>query len=89
MKYHCNAENTDYEIPRCEFLLHQVKSIERKLIKWCIDKKYAQGDSYDVSINNNGQWVVRYSNDYELQHGAGKSFILTPEEFKYAIHNYI
>jgi hypothetical protein len=79
----------EYGLPRTEFLLHRVKDIERKAIKWCKEKKYAQGDGYDVSVNNKGQWVVSYSNDYPMQHGDGKSFVITEEEFKYLIHNYV
>lgn len=75
----------EYDLPRTEFLLHQVKQIELKLIKWCKETKYSQGDSYSVRVTNKGKWEVSYSNDYPMQHGDGKSYILTEEEFLTAI----
>ena len=74
-----------YKLPRCEFLLHQVKSIEDKLIEWFKENKYSQGDSYSVRVTKKGHWEVSYSNDYPMQHGSGKSHILTEEEFTKAI----
>ncbi len=70
-----------YVIPRTEFLLHKVKDIEEKLIAWCKRYKYSQGDDYSVGITKEGRWVVGYSNDYPMQHGDGKSFVLTDSDF--------
>lgn len=74
-----------FTLPRMEFLLRDVKEIEVKIIRWCKTKKYSQGDSYSVRITKSGKWAVSYSNDYPMQHGAGKEFILTPEDFKEAM----
>ena len=74
-----------YKLPRCEFLLHQTKTIEDKLVEWFKENKYSQGDSYSVRITNKGKWEVSYSNDYPMQHGSGKSHILTEEEFMKAM----
>ena len=73
------------KLPYNEFLLRHVQEIEAKLIDWCKRKKYSQGDDYQVGINKEGKWVVSYSNDYPMQHGSGKSYILTEEEFKEAM----
>lgn len=70
-----------YKLPRCEFLLHKVKQIESKLIEWYKQHHYSQGDSYTVSITKKGKWQVSYSNDYPMQHGRGRSHILSEEEF--------
>ena len=70
-----------YQLPRCEFLLHNVKSIEEKLLTWYKENKYSQGDSYNVRVTNKGKWAVSHSNDYLMQHGDGKEHILTEEEF--------
>ena len=75
----------EFTLPRSEFLLRHVKEVEDTLIKWCKEKKYCQGDSYSVRITKTGKWAVSYSNDYPMQHGPGKEFILTPEEFKEAM----
>lgn len=75
----------EFELPRTEFLLHTVKDIEEKLILWCQQNKYSQGDSYNVGISKSGRWIVGYSNDYPMQHGDGKSFTLTEEEFRSAM----
>jgi hypothetical protein len=74
----------ELNLPRTEFLLHYVKKIEAQLIDWCKRKKYSQGDSYSVWITKEGKWKVSYSNDYPMQHGSGKEYILTEEEFKEA-----
>lgn len=60
--------------------------IKEKLISWCQIEKYNQGDDYNAYVNKKGQFVVSYSNDYPMQHGKGKSFILTDEEFEYAMN---
>ena len=73
-------------IPRDEFLLHQTKEIELKLIKWCKENKYSQGDDYCVRITRKGKWAVSYSNDYPLQHGQGEEFILNEDEFLEAVN---
>jgi hypothetical protein len=70
-----------FYIPRCQFLLHRTKKIEEKLIKWCKEKKYSQGDSYSVRITNKGKWAVGYSSDYPMQYGDGREYFLTEEEF--------
>ena len=88
MRYSIPNGIGDYELPRTEFLLHKVKKIEAQLIAWCKDKKYSQGDSYSVRITASGKWEVSYSNDYPMQHGNGKAYILTEEEFLFATHNY-
>lgn len=75
----------ELNIPRTEFLLHDVKAIERQLLWWYQDNKYSQGDSYSVSITGKGKWMVSHSNDYPMQHGAGKSHILTEEEYQEAM----
>ncbi len=77
-----------YDLPRTEFLLHHVKKIEKQLIEWCKTNKYSQGDSYSVRITKKGKWEVSYSNDYPIQHGEGKSFILSDEEFLLATSEY-
>lgn len=60
--------------------------IEEKLISWCKIEKYNQGDDYSAYVNKKGEFVVSYSNDYPMQHGKGKSFILTDKEVEYAIN---
>lgn len=85
MKYNIGFSD-EFELPRTEFLLHSVKEIEAKLIEWCKENKYSQGDSYDVRITKKGKWTVSYSNDYPMQHGDGNEFILTPEEFEQAMN---
>lgn len=80
-KYSIPNCNGDYILPRTEFLLHHVKSIETKIIKWFKEKHYSQGDDYVVDFTKNGKWRVSYFNDYPLQHSNDKSVILTPEEF--------
>jgi hypothetical protein len=62
-------------------IISKVLSIEAKLIKWCQEKKYSQGDYYSVRITNNGKWAVRYHNDDQKKFGRGKEHILTQEEF--------
>jgi hypothetical protein len=69
------------------FLNNQVERIENQLIEWCKNTKYNQGDSYNVRITKKGLWAVSYSNDYPMQHGKGKEFILTQEEFIEATSN--
>ncbi len=76
-------------LPRTEFLLIRCKKIEIALIEWCKEKKYSQGDDYYVGINKQGKWFVGYTNDYPLQHGEGKEYILTEQEFKEATQPYI
>ena len=53
---------------------------ERKLIDW-FKTKYNQGDDYYATLDKDGLYVVGYFNDYPLQHGKGKSYKLTNEEF--------
>lgn len=74
-----------FKLPRSEFLLRKVKKIEKQLILWCKKHRYRQGDKYTVSITSKGKWEVSYSNDCPLQHGSGKSFVLSEEEFKFAM----
>lgn len=62
----------------------RMREIKMKLIAWCKENKYSQGDTYSAGITSKGKWAVSYSNDYPLQHGFGKVFILTEEEFKQA-----
>lgn len=88
MKYSIPHGIGEYELPRTEFLLHKVKEIEKSLIEWCKKTKYSQGDGYSVRITAKGEWEVSYSNDYPMQHGNGKAYILTKEEFALATHNY-
>jgi len=80
---HCYPD--DYILPRTEFLLHHVKSIEQKLIAWYEKNKYNQGDSYSVAITKKGKWMVSHSNDYPMQHGYGKSHVLSESEFQDAM----
>lgn len=75
----------EYILPRTEWLLHRVKEIESKLLLWYKSNIYNQGDSYSVSINRYGQWVVSHSNDYPMQHGNGGKHTLSNEEFLTAI----
>lgn len=63
--------------------------IEEKLISWCKAEKYSQGDDYSAFITKRGKYVVRYSNDYPMQHGNGRDFILTDEEFEYAMNRHL
>lgn len=74
-----------YILPRTEFLLHDVKIIEEKLIKWYKENKYSQGDSYSVSITKNGKWRVAHSNDYPMQHGSGSSYTFNEADFASAM----
>jgi len=60
--------------------------IEEKLISWCKIEKYNQGDDYNAFITKKGKYAVNYSNDYPMQHGGGKTFILTDDEFEYAMN---
>ncbi|MBP2282771.1 hypothetical protein H4V97_001089 [Flavobacterium sp. CG_23.5] len=60
--------------------------IKDKLISWCKAEKYSQGDNYNCYVNTKGKFVVGYSNDYPMQHGKGKDYILTDEEFTYAMN---
>ncbi len=39
-------------------------------------KYYSQGDSYHAFKTKAGNWKFGYTNDYPLQHGNGKSFVL-------------
>ena len=80
-----HSGSNEYILPRCEWLLHQVKGIEPKLIKWYYDNKYNQGDSYSVTITNKGKWKVSHSNDYPMQHGNGSSHIFSDEDFATAM----
>lgn len=63
------------------FMSKQAKEIEQKIILWCKEKHYSSGNSYDVRITAKGKWAVKYSNDYPMQHGDGKEFILTEDDF--------
>ncbi len=76
---------TDYILPRNEFLLHEVKKIEDKLIKWYQKNKYNQGDSYNVEITRKGKWKVYHSNDYPMQHGDGSSHVFSESDFQEAM----
>lgn len=60
------------------------KEIESKLISWCKNTHYSQGDGYSVRVTKKGKWAVRYTNDYPMQHGGGREFILTEQEFEEA-----
>ncbi len=71
-----------FKIPRSQFLLHNVKSIEHKLLEWYKENIYSQGDSYNVRITSKGKWAVSHSNDYPMQHGKGLEVILTEDQFK-------
>lgn len=82
-KYDNKAGGT-YELPRCEFLLHRVKQIEANLIQWFKENKYSQGDDYSCWIDDHGNWVVSYSNDYPMQHGKGSKHTFTDQQFKEA-----
>lgn len=53
---------------------------ERKLIAW-FKTQYGQGDDYYATLGKDGKYVVGYFNDYPLQHGRGKSYVLSNEEF--------
>lgn len=74
-----------YKVPRTAFIVHDVIFIERKLIQWYKNNHYSQGDDYRVSITNKGRWSVGHSNDCPLQHGRGKTVVLTDEQFEKAI----
>ena len=69
------------KLENSQAIISKVLSIEAKLIKWCQEKKYSQGDYYSVRITNNGKWAVRYHNDEPKKFGKGKEYILTQEEF--------
>jgi hypothetical protein len=56
------------------------EEIKRKLIAWCKETKYSQGDDYYARKNPDGTWIVGYSNDYPLQHGPGEKYLMTEEE---------
>ncbi len=84
MKFNIGLHD-EFELPRTEFLLIYTKRIEAKLINWYKKHKYAQGDDYFVHITKGGKWKIGYSNDYPLQHGEGKSYILTEQEFIQAL----
>jgi hypothetical protein len=84
-KYRIPSTMDYYILPRTEWLLHQVKEIERKLLKWYEENKYNQGDSYSVTICRNGKWKVSHSNDYPMQHGAGGSHIFSDGDFAAAM----
>jgi len=55
-------------------------NIARLLVEWCKANRYSQGDDYYVVISATGQWGVGYSNDYPLQHGEGRLFMLSDQE---------
>ena len=80
---HCYGD--EYILPRTEFILHKVKTIENKLLIWYKENIYNQGDSYSVGINRHGRWEVSHSNDFELQHGRGGKHVFSEEEFLTAI----
>jgi hypothetical protein len=77
--------SNQFELPRTEFFLIQCKNIELKLIEWYKNKHYSQGDDYSVRITNKGKFEVSYSNDYPMQHGSGKRYILTENDFTEAM----
>ena len=79
-----NSFGEQYILPRCEFLLHMIKEIEKKLIDWYVQNKCSQGDSYYVSLTKSGRWIVSHTNDYPMQHGSGSHHVLTEDEFKEA-----
>ena len=60
--------------------------IKEKLISWCKIEKYNQGNDYSAWVTKKGKYAVSYSNDYPMQHGSEKTFILTDEEFEYAMN---
>lgn len=74
-----------YVIPRTEWLLHDVKKIEQKLLKWYKINIYNNGSDYSVSINNTGKWIVSHYNDYPMQHGEGGSHIFNDDDFASAM----
>jgi len=73
------------KLENSQAIISKVLSIEAKLIKWCQEKKYSQGDYYSVRITNNGKWAVRYHNDEPKKFGKGREYILTQEEFMEAM----
>lgn len=75
----------DFALPRTEFLLRDTKEKEAQIIEWYKKKHYSQGDDYSVRITNKGKWAVSYSNDYPLQHGEGKEYILNESDFQEAM----
>lgn len=72
-------------VPRTEFLLHQVKEIESALLDWYKEFHCSNGDSYHVTVTSTGKWSVSHSNDYPMQHGNGGRHILTEKEFDHAM----
>lgn len=74
-------EKVEEGLPRTEFLLHDIKRIEGKIINWYKKNHYSQGDSYSVRVTKKGKWAVSYSNDYPMQHGGGQEYVLSEEDF--------
>ena len=58
----------------------RVTEIKKKLITWCKETHYDQGDDYYAKQGDNGVWIVGYSNDYPLQHGKGQGYKITKEQ---------
>ena len=81
MKYFTEANAGIFELPDGEFYLHKALEIKGKIIAWFKKNYYSQGDGYWVRITKKGKWEVSYSNDYPMQHGSGKSYILTEKDF--------
>lgn len=75
------GEKVEEWLPRTEFLLHDIKRIEGKIINWYKKNHYSQGDSYSVRVTKKGKWAVSYSNDYPMQHGGGQEYVLSEEDF--------
>lgn len=70
-----------YRLPRCEFLLHQVKTVEEQLLTWFKENKCDNGDDYSCYLNEKGRWVVSYTNDYPMQHGSGGTHTFSDDDF--------
>lgn len=57
-----------------------MKELMQILVQWYKDNHYSQGDDYIVTYTSSGLWIISHSNDYPMQHGAGKSVRLTNEQ---------
>ncbi len=84
MKYNKGLSD-EFDLPRTEFLLRQVKIIEERLLDWYKKNKYSQGDDYDVRVTSKGKWCVSHSNDYPLQHGGGNQHVFSEAEYIEAV----
>ena len=54
--------------------------IEKRLIDWC-KTQYNQGDDYYIRKTKKGLTAVGYVNDYPLQHGGGREWILSDVDY--------